>query len=127
MNKLGMYIHRVWPPKTEACNMALINSAGFMAEVQRAEASQRRLICMVSEDAFFDQGFRAAQRAGVHVLWLGKSREEGLFYPAHTDLRIPIDALQWDTAMGELAECRSDPFLEGAATPDAPPAMSRLW
>eukprot|EP00929_Paragymnodinium_shiwhaense_P008215 TRINITY_DN112159_c0_g1_i1.p1 TRINITY_DN112159_c0_g1~~TRINITY_DN112159_c0_g1_i1.p1 ORF type:complete len:712 (-),score=149.71 TRINITY_DN112159_c0_g1_i1:110-2245(-) len=136
MDKLGMVIHRVWPPKNEAANMALVHSASLMARLEREKAATgteqpgqatRRIVCMVSEDAFFDHGLRAAQRAGVHVVWLGKKREEGYFYPAGTDVRIPIMSLDWDTAMGELAECRSNPFVEGAATPDAPVAMSRLW
>lgn len=84
-----------------------------------------RLICIMSEDVPFDQGLREAQQAGINVAWFGP-QDEGLFYVANSDVRIPIETLPWKTLTAELSQAVRSPF-SGYSTPDAPAAISQQW
>jgi len=132
MQKLGMVIHRVWPPRAEMTNLVLTRSVGALAKVAAATGDdagsagteggmrQPRLVCVFSEDLYFDDHMRAAQRAGVSAMWFGPE-ERAVYYPANSDETVRLNVLEWKTIMDELPIATVNPFLPGAWTPDAPP------
>lgn len=125
-NKLGMTIHRVWPPADESINLALTKSVAVLAKaaalgVEKLSDGTKlpRLVVVVSKDLYFDQAMKDAQHAGVSALWFG-TKERGTYYPANSDQQVRLDLAELDGAFQDLAECNVNPFLPGAHTPDHP-------
>jgi len=131
MQSLGMVVNRVWPPRAETTNMALTRGVAALAkaaEVRQAAEEKGieaegppppRLVCVFSNDLYFDDAMRAAQLAGISALWIGPEKR-GIYYPANSAVTVRIDLLPWDTAVKELAMSMRNPFTPGASTPDAP-------
>lgn len=127
MSKVGTYIHRVWPPRAEMTNMALMRSVGAFAKAAAGRKAGKdidmrlpRLICVFAEDLYFDEQMRAAQRAGISAFWFGPE-SRGIYFPANSDVRVRLEVLDWRTIMKEISVAVVNPFLPGAWTPDAPP------
>lgn len=124
MQKVGMHIHRVWPPRSETTNKALTRSIAVLAKAAVArrgtpeEAELPRLVVVLSRDLYFDDAMRAAQKAGISAVWFGKE-ERAIYYPANSEEQVRLDILEWDTLMKELGEAVRNPFSD-APTPDAP-------
>jgi len=94
---------------------------GLASPIKRAP----RLICVLSEDLFFDDSLRMAQRAGQSAIWIGPN-QRGVYYPANSDVIVRIDLLKFDTLMEEVAMSVRNPFTPGVTTIDAPlPALNK--
>lgn len=123
MQRLGMVVHRVWPPVPERANSAL--SHGILAQAREAESLGRvpegksKLVCILAEEMTFDGPIRSAQQVGITTIWLTDGTV-GYVYPAHSNARFPISTVRWKTLRLELAEAARNPHIPGASRPDRP-------
>jgi len=128
MTQLGMYIHRVWPPKSESLDMKLTATVRAIAQASGLGVKDidgkplPRLLCIFSEDMFYDDALREAQQVGISTLWFGMN-ERAIYYPAYSDQQVRIDVIKWDRMIGDVTVTNRNPFTPGVATPDAPLAV----
>lgn len=109
---IGAVPHRVWPPDEDATLNVL--------EPKILEyATKVKAIALLSEEPLLHTKIRAAQKAGTSVFWMGRWKK-GLYFPAGTNVTIPVDIVGWLRCAFELSEADCHPHVPGAPHPGAP-------